>query len=65
MLLIAEGQDFEAVFVEIRIKMGLYRYGIDLMPQPEELTKGKPYYLLSEIQIEASIRIGLIEYVEF
>lgn len=65
MILITEGQNFEAVFVEIGIEMCFDRNGIELMSQPQELAKGKLYDLLSKINVEASIRIGLIESVKF
>ncbi len=65
MFLITEGQDFETVFVEVGIKMVRYGNGIDLMAQSQELAEWKFYHLLSKVNIEASIRIGLKEGVEF
>lgn len=65
MIFVTEGQNFETMFVEVGIEVIFYGNGIDLMPQSQELAKGKLYDLLPKIDIEASIRIGLIECVEF
>jgi len=65
MILVAERQNFEAVFVEVGIEMIFYGNGIDLMAQCQELAEGKLYDFLSKIYIEASIRIGLQESIEF
>lgn len=65
MFLIAERQDFETVLVQVGIKMVRYRNRIDLMAQCQELAEGKLYDLLSEVDIEASFRIGLMEGIEF
>lgn len=65
MIFVTEGQNFETMFVEVGIEVIFYGNGIDLMAQSQELAKGKLYDFLAEINIEASIRIGLIESVEF
>jgi len=65
MIFITEGQNFETMFVMVGVEMSFYGNGIDLMPQSQKLAKGKLYDLLSKINIKASIRIGLIESVEF
>lgn len=65
MILVAERQNFEAVLVEVGVEMIFYRNGIDRMAQCQELAEGEFYDLLSKINIEASIRIGLKESIEF